>query len=291
MTGYAEAVGAVDGAAWRWEARSVNGRGLDVRVKLPSGWDALEQPARRAVAARLTRGSVTLTLRADRAEAADNGGDAAALSAAAGALARAAAAARAAGLAVAPTAPERLLALAAAATPRAEAGPTTAALEAAAAGLEAALDKLAAARRAEGATLAAAMERLLDEAAAAAAKARAAHDAQTAAAPERLRARVAALLEAGAEVEPDRLAAELSLLAVKADVAEELDRLAAHDARARALLAGAAPCGRELDFLAQEFGREANTLCAKSASTALTQAGLALKLAVDRIREQAQNIE
>jgi uncharacterized protein (TIGR00255 family) len=150
---------------------------------------------------------------------------------------------------------------------------------------------LAAARRAEGAALEAVLSGLLDEIAAAADAARAAHAAQGAAASDRLRARVAALQEAGAAPAPDRLAAELALLAVKSDVTEEIDRLDAHVAAARALLARDDAVGRELDFLTQEFNREANTLCSKADSAALTETGLALKVLIDRMREQAQNIE
>jgi uncharacterized protein (TIGR00255 family) len=119
-----------------------------------------------------------------------------------------------------------------------------------------------------------------------------AFDDQSAADPALLTDRVAALLEAAgrAAPAPDRLAQELALLAVKQDVREELDRLSAHVAAARALLASDGPVGRELDFLTQEFAREANTLCAKSACADLTAAGLALKVLIDQLREQAQNV-
>jgi Uncharacterized stress-induced protein len=105
-----------------------------------------------------------------------------------------------------------------------------------------------------------------------------------------VREKIDAVMEAGADVSEDRLAQELALIAVRADVREELDRLAAHVEAARALLAEGGAVGRRLDFLTQEFNREANTLCSKSASSALTDAGLALKVLIDQLREQAQNL-
>ncbi len=299
MTGFAIAEGALgagpQATVWRWEARSVNARGLDLRLRLPEGWEALEPEVRRR-AAPLRRGAVTLALRV--AEAAAPGGmapDRAALAAAAAAAAEARAALEAAGLEVAPVAPERLLALRGvldAGRGPGGAEPAPDLRDAALAGLDACLERLAAARAAEGARIAVAMEAVLDAVAARTAEAERAHEAQAAAAPALLAARVTALLSAagaGAPA-PDRLAQELALLAVKQDVREEIDRLRAHVAAARALLATDGPVGRELDFLSQEFAREANTLCAKSASEPLTAAGLALKVLIDQIREQAQNI-
>lgn len=299
MTGFGAAEGAVeiDGRAlsWRWEARSVNARGLDLRPRLPEGWEGLEPELRRRAGA-LKRGAVTVGLKVT--EAAASGGaalDRAALAAAVAAAAEARAALASAGLPVTPIAPEALLALRGVLDAGRAPGPTApdkAAETAVLAGLDTALERLAAARAAEGAALAAAMGAVLDAVAARVADATSAHAAQTAAAPALLAERVAAVMEAAGRTapSPDRLAQELALLAVKQDVREELDRLGAHVAAARALLASDGPVGRELDFLTQEFAREANTLCAKSASTDLTAAGLALKVLIDQLREQAQNI-
>jgi uncharacterized protein (TIGR00255 family) len=154
-----------------------------------------------------------------------------------------------------------------------------------------ALDALDDARAAEGAALSTTLGGIIDAIEARVGEAETAHAAQAAAAPERLHARVDALLKTQAPAEPARLAQELALLAIKADVREELDRLRAHIAAARGLLASSGPAGRQLDFLTQEFNREVNTLCSKADSTALTDAGLAMKLLIDQLREQAQNIE
>jgi uncharacterized protein (TIGR00255 family) len=172
--------------------------------------------------------------------------------------------------------------------PGSEAGPPPSALLA---DYDAALAGLVEARRREGAEIEKALVAILNEIDALVDRASAAHETQADAAPARLREKVAALTGAGAEVAPERLAAELALLAVRNDVSEEIDRLRAHIAAARRLLAGDGAVGRELDFLTQEFNREANTLCSKAASVALTETGLALKVRIDRLREQVQNIE
>jgi len=291
MTGYAEASGGDAHRRWRWEARSVNGRGLDLRLRLPEGWEALDPALRKAAAAGLRRGSVTIALRVEESPSDSPALDEAALAAALGAAQAAAAAARRAGLEVAPVAPERLIALRGVMTSGQAAPVDEAARAAALADAAAALEGLAAARAEEGAATAQALRGQFDEIERLVAAAREAHAAQAAAAPDRLRARVTALLGAGAEIAPDRLAAELALLAVRADVDEELSRLDAHIAAARRLLTRGGPVGRELEFQIQEFNREANTLCSKADSARLTEAGLAMKVAIDRMREQAANVE
>jgi uncharacterized protein (TIGR00255 family) len=156
--------------------------------------------------------------------------------------------------------------------------------------LERAFDALAASRAEEGASIARLLVELLDEMERATAKARTVAATQPEALAEKLRAKVAVLAgEPG--IDPQRLAAEAALLASKADVREELGRLAAHIAEARALIAGPEPAGRRLDFLSQELNREANTLCSKSSDLALTRLGLDLKTAIDQFREQAANVE
>lgn len=297
MTGYGSAEGGTAAMRWRWEVRSVNARGLDLRLRLPEGWDALEPDLRRRAQARLQRGAVTAVLRLETS--ADAGAatlDDAALETAIAAAARAAARAAEAGLATAPVSLDGLLRLPGVLERRGTAGqPDPAALAAAqagaAAGFDSALAALCAARAQEGAALAASLGSIVDAIAAQADAAEAAHAAQSGDAAARLRTRVAALLDAGAPTEPERLAQELALLAIRNDVREELDRLRAHRDAARALLAGDGAAGRQLDFLTQEFNREVNTLCAKADSTALTQCGLAMKVLVDQLREQAQNLE
>ncbi len=293
MTGFARESGTLaDGAAYVWELRSVNGRGLDLRLRLPPGLDALEPGLREATAKRLRRGNVSATLSVKREERPRLAPDLAVLEQA---LALALElAARIPG--AAPPRAEALLALPG--VMRAEqAGPEEEAEEGKRAALAAAyaraLEGLAAARAAEGAKLAAVMGGLLDEIAALRAAAAEAAAGQPEAQRARFMEQLAGLLgEAGtARLPEERLAQEVALLASRSDVREELDRLAAHLEAARALLAAGEGAGRKLDFLVQEFVREANTLCSKSASVPLTRIGLDLKAAIERLREQAANLE
>jgi uncharacterized protein (TIGR00255 family) len=295
MTGFAEAEGALGAMTWRWELRSVNGRGLDLRYRGPDGYDGLEQKIRAAAQGRLTRGNVSIGLRTARAQT----GlslivNEAALASAVTATLRARAVAEAAGLEVAPVNPENLLALRGVAEPG-EPEMTEedrAALDAAllATG-EAALDALADARAEEGVKLSAVIAERIDAVETLVAEAARIAETRLGTVADALREKVAALLEAGAPASEDRLAQELALLAVKLDVREEIDRLTAHISAARDLLANGGAIGRKFDFLMQEFNREANTLCSKSASADLTRVGLDLKVIIDQMREQVQNVE
>ena len=293
MTGFADLAGDAGGLAWVWEARSVNGRGLDLRLRLPEGFDSLDAPLRAAAAKALARGSVTVTLRIARG--AVNGlprlNPAALDAAVAAALAASEAAARG-GLDLAPMTAADLLSVRGVVESDA-AGPAEApeVVAALAADAEALLARLAEARRAEGAALATLVAGKIDRVEALTAAARDTAEARAAGAGTLLRTRVEAVLAATAAVDEARLAQELALAAVRADVTEELDRLHAHVAAARALLAGEGPAGRRLDFLMQEFNREANTLCSKSGSAELTAIGLELKVVIDQMREQVQNVE
>jgi len=303
MTGFARAEGTLpDGTSFLWELRSVNGRGLDLRLRLPNGLDPLEPALREMTAGRLRRGNVSATLTLRREERAAGGGprlvpDPAALEQA---LALALDLARRIPGAPPPRA-EALLALPGVLRAEAPAEEDEATREAKHAalldGFARALDGLVEARRAEGAKLAAILGALIDEIAALREAAAALAASQPEVQQARLRAQLAALLDGpdGAAVSrrvpEDRLAAEVALLATRSDVREELDRLGAHIEQARALLRAGEAVGRRLDFLTQEFGREANTLCAKSATTALTRTGLELKAAIERLREQVANVE
>jgi uncharacterized protein (TIGR00255 family) len=291
MTGFAESTGSHDGLRWRWETKSVNGRSLDMRLRTPPGYDGLEAPARRLAAERFLRGAFQISLTVEQPETARG------LSVDAAALASAVRIARevAAETGLAPARVDGLLALKGVIVaddagdlpdPVARAHREAAILES----LASAFDRLAKARAGEGAKLASLMtaqmdeiERLLGEAGRLAA-------AQPAALKARLTVQVKELLDSGS-VSEDRLAQEVALLAVKADVREELDRLTAHVQDARALIRDGKGVGRKLDFLAQEFNREANTLCSKSSDIALTRNGLALKAVIDQFREQSQNVE
>lgn len=292
MTGFAREAGTLpDGAAYAWELKSVNGRGLDIRLRLPGGLDALEPALREAAARRLKRGNVQVGL-ALRAEARPT------LTPDPVALDQAVRLAQelAQRLGAPPPRAEALLALPG--VMRAEAVESDEAPESARragllAGFDRALAGLVASRLAEGGRLAAILSALLDEIEALCAAAATEAATQPAQQRDRWLESLAALLDdkARARIPEERLAQEVALLATKSDVREELDRLAAHIAAARALVAAGEGAGRKLDFLVQEFVREANTLCSKSASVALTRTGLDLKAAIERLREQAANVE
>ena len=285
MTGFANARGEGHGHDWRWELRSVNGRGLDLRLRVPDWIDGLEAQARKSLGAAFSRGSITASLRASQSGA-DAGGDS--LGWALARLAEVEARAAETGISLVPASATDILAM----RPEpAEAPQDMELLRAAAiATLDEAIAELRAAREAEGIALRGIVNEQLDEIES---LTRAAREAEGRAAEQRraaLRAAMARVLEA-ATVDEGRLEQELALIAVKADIAEELDRLGAHVEAGRALLAESGPVGRKLDFLTQEFNREANTLCSKSSSRELTDIGLSLKAVVDRMREQVQNVE
>lgn len=292
MTGFAREAGQLtDGTSYAWELKSVNGRGLELRARVPGGLDALEPLLREAAAKRLKRGNVQVGLALKSESRATLAPDPVALE-----RAMQLALELAKRLGAPPPRAEALLALPG--VMRAEAGePDEAQEEAKRAQLLAAfhraLDQLVQARRGEGARLAEVLTTLLDEIEALCAAAAAEAATQPAQQQERWLASLSALLDENArgKIPEERLAQEVALLAAKSDVREELDRLAAHLDAARALLAAGEGAGRKLDFLVQEFVREANTLCSKSASVALTRIGLDLKAAIERLREQAANVE
>jgi uncharacterized protein (TIGR00255 family) len=294
MTGFARESGTLpDGTSFVWELRSVNGRGLDLRLRLPNGMDALEAALREATGKRLKRGNVSASLNLKREERAPRlTPDPAALD-----QAIALATSVAQRLGAPPPRAEAILALPG--VLRAEvAEPDEAVEEAKRAALlaafETALAGLHAARAREGAQLDAILGALLDEIAALREAAVTEAATQPEAQRQRLMENLAKLLgesDARARVPEERLAQEVAMLAQRSDVREELDRLAAHVAEARRLLKGGDAVGRKLEFLTQEFVREANTLCSKSASVGLTRLGLEMKAAIERLREQAANVE
>ncbi len=289
MTGFARTDGVAAGLSWAWELRSVNGRGLDLRLRLPPGWDAIEPALREAAGKALRRGNVAATLTVKREQEPRLTPDPAALEQALALVL--ALQARIPGSP--PPRAEALLALPGVLRPAAEPEETRTEAAAAAlrAGFAAALDALVAARAAEGARLAATLTGMLDEIAALRETAAAQAADQPAQQRARLMENLAALLRETPSLPEDRIAQEVALLAARSDVREELDRLDSHIAAARALLAEGTAVGRRFDFLVQEFNREANTLCSKSAATALTATGLKLKAAIEQLREQVQNIE
>ena len=290
MTGFATVSGEHDGVGWAWEIRSVNGRGLDVRLRLPEGGETLEPAIRAAVPKRLTRGNVSLNLKLSRM--ADDGTPVLNyenLAAVIDAAAQARTIAEGSGLEVRPTSVGELL------TQKWvwDTGTTVNLdwVEAAKAQIPEVVNMLVNARRAEGLAIFSILSGQVDTAETLSKAARVSSDARNARTGGALREKVLAVLEITDLADENRLAQELALLAVKADVTEELDRLDAHVIAARALLAEKGPIGRKFDFLMQEFNREANTLCSKSNDTDLTTIGLELKVVIDQMREQVQNLE
>ena len=290
MTGFARQEGGDGTIAWTWEIKSVNGKSLDLRCRLPAGYEALEPVVRRAVPERCARGNLQIGLSVNTSEQPlrmrvnrelldqllelaktieDTAG-------------------------AAPPRLDGLLALRGVveAVEEEETPEARAAREAGmAADLGLALDALVEMRRAEGKRLQGLVEGHLASIADFVTKAGAAGAAQPAALRQRLKEQVGELLAASPALSEERLAQEAAILITKADVREELDRLEAHVAASGELLAEGGPVGRRLDFLCQEFHREANTLCAKAADVELTRLGLELKGAIDQLREQVQNIE
>ncbi len=294
MTGFARTDGQQDGVAWVWELRSVNGRGLDLKLRLPPGLDAMEPALRDLASQMLRRGNVNANASLRREERPRLVADPTALQQV---LALALDLAQKIPGAAPPTA-EGLLALPgvlrAANTSDDEA--ITASVRAAlTAGFGAAVAQLAASRQAEGGRLAVVLTTQLDEIAALRDTAMLQAADQPAAQRTKLTDSLAALLRdtpgAAGAMPADRVAQEIALLATRADVREEIDRLGSHIEAARALLAEGTAVGRRFDFLVQEFVREVNTICAKSASTALTTTGLRLKATIEQLREQVQNVE
>ena len=292
MTGFAARKGAAPGLDWAWDLRSVNGKGYDLRLRLPEGIEGLEAAVRADVGRGVTRGNVSLTLKVARLADADavrvNPG---ALASVLAALHVVEDAAVEANLRLAPTTGADLLGLRGVLEGGSVDGDTAGLLAALLADLPRLLADFARARAAEGAALAGILTDQVNQIAALAAEARALAEARRPQVAATLRSNLARVMENSDGADPARVAMELAMLAVKADVTEELDRLDAHVAAARTLLADKAPVGRKLDFLMQEFMREANTLCSKAASADLTRTGLDLKVVIDQMREQVQNVE
>jgi uncharacterized protein (TIGR00255 family) len=290
MTGFARAQGATGTHAWAWELKSVNGKGLDLRLRLPPGWDGVEPAVRAATSRALARGNVTATLTLTREGVAPtvrvNEEALAAVIAAIGKIAKR--------VDAAPASLDGILGLKGvveiveAEESDAERGAAEAAVQK---GFETTLADLVTARRSEGAAL----EQILRDRVTAIAKLVDQAEASPGRQPEAIRARLAeqvkALLDTDVKLDADRLHQEAALLAAKADVREEIDRLKTHVAAAREMLKNGGAVGRRLDFLAQEFNREANTLCAKANDGVLSAVGLELKAVVDQFREQVQNLE
>jgi uncharacterized protein (TIGR00255 family) len=288
MTGFARTEGSHGATRWHWELRSVNGRGLDLRFRLPPGLDLIEPRLREAAQKRLVRGNVNATLNMQR-EASP-----AAIRLNEAALMQAVAAAdRASELTGAGRPPLEALLSIRGVLEIAEPEDTTSEAQTRAllSSFEAALDSLVVARAGEGRRLATILSEQLAEIESLVASAGASPARTVDAIRARLAEQVAKLIDASPQLDPARLHQEAALLATRADIEEEVKRLGAHIAAARDLLAADEPVGRKFEFLAQEFNREANTLCSKANAPEITRSGLALKAVIDQLREQVQNIE
>lgn len=290
MTGFARAEGVHGDTSWSWEARSVNGRNLDLRLRLPSGFEALEIRARGLCQEKLSRGNCTINLAVKReGKQTEIRLNEAALAQAQEVAERAQSLTKLNAACL-----DTLLAMRGVveAVEAEESEEAQAALfHALIAGLASALDQLVAARTSEGERLQRVIEKQLATIDSLVERASNASARQPEAIASRLAEQIAQLTEGPSVLDPDRLHQEALLLAAKADIQEELDRLRAHVAAANELIESDQPVGRKFEFLAQEFNREANTLCSKASDIEISRAGLGLKTVIDQLREQVQNIE
>ncbi len=290
MTGFARSQATHGLATLVWELKSVNGKAFDVRFRLPQGMDHVEQALRETLAAKIKRGNVQASL-AINTQIAQTGIKINHL-----VLEQylAAAAAMQAKLGGGPPRPEALLALKGVVETSDETISEDEMKAREAVAIKAfadAAEQLVAARRDEGRRIAQTIEQFIDRIAALTSTAEANPARAPQAIRQRLKDQIEKLMETGMSLDPDRLHQEAIIQATRVDIAEEIDRLKTHIAAARSLLKSVEPMGRKFDFLAQEFNREANTLCSKSNDSALTATGLELKTVIDQLREQVQNIE
>jgi uncharacterized protein (TIGR00255 family) len=290
MTGFARSHGASGPYTFDWELKSVNAKGLDLRLRLPQGWDELEAFAKKRAGDMLSRGTVYANFNVKRADALStvriNEDVLAAVVKVASSLAGRIDA-------VAPSI-DGLLGIKGVievVEPERNEAEDKAATAAAAAAFDEALERLVAMRHREGGALGQILSQRMDEMEALARKAEAAPGRRPEAVKARLAEQIAALLETSDRFDSDRLNQEALLIAAKADIREELDRIASHIAQAREIIGKGGAVGRRLDFLAQEFNREVNTTCSKSNDVELTNTGLEMKNVVEQFREQVQNLE
>jgi uncharacterized protein (TIGR00255 family) len=290
MTGFARGHGVCGSYAWAWDIKSVNGKGLDLRLRFPPGWDAIEVPVRSQAGAALARGSIQANLTVERSGAPPVVRVNAAILDAVLATMRQIAKR----IEAAPPSLDGVLALKGVmevANPEEDEEERRKGEAAVIAGFAEVVGALIEMRRLEGDALGRVLMARLEEIAGLTERAEQSPGRRPEAIRARLAEHVATLLAQSDRFDPDRLHQEAILIATKADIREELDRLGAHVAQARRLIDQGGPMGRKLDFLAQELNREANTLCAKAIDVELTNIGLELKAAVEQFREQVQNVE
>lgn len=292
MTGFAAAKNNGAGASWSWELRSVNAKGLDLRIRVPDWIEGLEAQLRARVSRSLSRGSVTLNLRLSREE---SGGEMAvnqpALGAVLDAMADVETQAQQRGMTLAPATAADILSLRGVLEARSIDAETDVLRKRLLVDFEPLLDAFRNMRTAEGRAIHPVLSEQLNQVGSLVEQACAAAQARSTEQRQIMATALARVMDNAGAADESRVAQELAMIAVKSDITEELDRLRAHVAAARELLDADGPVGRKLDFLCQEFNREANTLCAKAQSTALTRIGLDLKTVIDQMREQVQNVE
>jgi uncharacterized protein (TIGR00255 family) len=292
MTGFASGTGTHAPYTWGWELRSVNGKGQDLRLRVPDWVDGLEAALRTMLAKSAARGNITLSLRIARDETLGAVQvNAAQLASVLSALSEIEAHAMDAGVSLAPSRASDIVALRGVLEQSTSEEDTAELTQALTAAFPELLDAFNAMRTSEGAALEKLLQAQLAEVAALTQTAVQQAEARKDDMAATLRRNLTRVLDNTEGVDPDRLAQELAMIAVKTDITEEIDRLSAHVTAAQDLIAVGGPVGRKLDFLMQEFNREANTLCAKAQSTDLTRTGLALKAVIDQMREQVQNVE
>ena len=290
MTGFAAVSGDVESARWDWEIRSVNGKGLDLRLRLPDGCDALEKPLRDVAGKHLARGNVTVSLRLTERQ---SGGatelSPSGLEMALAALKKIEQQANATDVTLTTMTAAEIAAMPGVmiSTPRERGNIPKEVLEQ----IPELLSTFSHMRRVEGASLGRLLRAQLDTMRNLVSDALETAEARNARQGDVLKEKIAILMEQTVAADEARLNQELAILSVKADVTEEIDRLNAHIDAAFGLLDKGGPVGRKLDFLMQEFNREANTLCSKSGSSDLTTIGLDMKVLIDQMREQVQNLE
>ncbi|MEM5519042.1 YicC/YloC family endoribonuclease [Sulfitobacter sp. AS59] len=292
MTGFASANGALAPHSWGWELRSVNGKGLDLRLRVPDWVDGLEAGLRKQLGADIARGNVSCNLRIARDE--NTGGltvNAAQLETVLEALQQIEARAMDAGVSLAPSKASDIVTMRGVLEQATTVDDVETLAKTLLAEFATVLADFNAMRAREGAALEQVLQAQLAEVETLTAQAASLAEQRKAEMAQTLQRNLARVLDNTEGVEAGRLAQELALIAVKADVTEEIDRLYAHVSAARDLLGQGGAVGRKLDFLMQEFNREANTLCSKAQNTDLTRVGLALKAVIDQMREQVQNVE
>jgi len=293
MTAFATQQGESDGVTWAWDLRSVNGRGLDIKLRLPDGFSQIEGMVRKRLSAVLTRGNVTIGLRVHRATSETDNAvelDIAKLDVILEALDQVQERAFEKGVTLAQPTAADVLNQRGVLVPK-QNNSHEDLIDPVIADFETALAALIDMRRSEGSNLAALLADQVDQIETLTAQAVTAAQNRSDHVKSQMDVALARVMEHAGSADPDRVAQELALIAVKSDITEEIDRLGVHVSAARDLLNKGGAIGRKFDFLTQEFNREANTLCSKAQASALTQIGLALKAVIDQMREQVQNVE